>query len=433
MKTTLTFLLGMMAALAPAQVIHKISELPTASSTTGADVLAIVQSGSTKQLAMSAINTYLASSTQTLTNKTISGSATGMTISNIGNASLTNSTITIAGTSTALGGSITESTMLDSISNTQGTILYRNDSAWVALSPGTSGQVLATQGAGANLRWIDASGGTPGGSSGQVQYNNSGSFAGSANLSISGTTLTVGNGTTGTIVLGDSSFSKASGGGFVFNSIITASSDINNAVIARSGELGTGMYFPGSNIIGFINGNASTESGRFSHSGGFSVGTTTDAGTGNVLVSGTVTAARVFAAWTAKTTTYTAVAGDRIAADTSGGAFTITLPASPSDGDWVMVADAAYTWGSNNCSITTAANVREKDGGAGGNTYIGDFSGGCVLFVYHASGTVWESYASQNTINSVTGTFPVFNDGTSGNVTQINVQNGIIISVTVAP
>jgi len=111
----------------------------------------------------------------------------------------------------------------------------------------------------------------------------------SANLSISGTTLTVGNGTTGTIVLGDSTISKSSGGGFVFGSIITAASDPNNAVIARSGELGTGMYFPGSNITGFINGNGGTESGRFSHSGGLSIGTTTDAGTGNVLVSGTVT------------------------------------------------------------------------------------------------------------------------------------------------
>jgi len=50
------------------------------------------------------------SSTQSLFNKTINGG--NNTISNIGNSSLTNSSITIAGTSTALGGSITTATIL---------------------------------------------------------------------------------------------------------------------------------------------------------------------------------------------------------------------------------------------------------------------------------------------------------------------------------
>jgi hypothetical protein len=45
------------------------------------------------------------SGSQTLTNKTISGASN--TLSNIGNSSLTNSTITVNGTSVALGGSVT--------------------------------------------------------------------------------------------------------------------------------------------------------------------------------------------------------------------------------------------------------------------------------------------------------------------------------------
>jgi hypothetical protein len=45
-----------------------------------------------------------ASSTDTLTNKTISGSSN--TLSNIGNSSLTNSSITVNGTSVSLGGSV---------------------------------------------------------------------------------------------------------------------------------------------------------------------------------------------------------------------------------------------------------------------------------------------------------------------------------------
>ena len=52
----------------------------------------------------------LRTTSQTLTNKTISGASN--TLSNIGNGSLTNSSITIAGTSTSLGGSITAATIL---------------------------------------------------------------------------------------------------------------------------------------------------------------------------------------------------------------------------------------------------------------------------------------------------------------------------------
>ncbi|MGB8601971.1 MAG: phage tail protein [Rhizomicrobium sp.] len=42
---------------------------------------------------------------------------------------------------------------------TQGAVLYRGASAWALLPPGTAGQVLATQGAGANPKWVDQSGG----------------------------------------------------------------------------------------------------------------------------------------------------------------------------------------------------------------------------------------------------------------------------------
>jgi hypothetical protein len=42
--------------------------------------------------------------------------------------------------------------------NSQGEILYRGPSSWDALPPGTAGQVLSTQGAGANPAWIPAGG-----------------------------------------------------------------------------------------------------------------------------------------------------------------------------------------------------------------------------------------------------------------------------------
>jgi hypothetical protein len=51
------------------------------------------------------------------------------------------------------------SALIDSaIGNTQGDILYRSGSTWSVLAPGTNGQVLETQGAGANPQWISGSG-----------------------------------------------------------------------------------------------------------------------------------------------------------------------------------------------------------------------------------------------------------------------------------
>ena len=55
--------------------------------------------------------------------------------------------------------------------------------------------------------------------------------------------------------------------------------------------------------------------------------------------------------WAAKTTTYTAVTGDHLLADTSGGAFTITLPATPTAGDYIEFNDAKETWATNNLTI----------------------------------------------------------------------------------
>jgi len=56
-------------------------------------------------------------------------------------------------------------------------------------------------------------------------------------------------------------------------------------------------------------------------------------------------------AWTTKTTTYTAAAGDRINANTTSAAFTITLPAAPADYTQVTLADHAGTWKTNNLTV----------------------------------------------------------------------------------
>jgi hypothetical protein len=94
----------------------------------------------------------------TFASPTFSGTVAGA--ATIPNSVLANSSITIGGASTSLGGTITATTILDSISSTQGTVLYRNASTWVALAVGTDGQFLTTHGAAANPTWSSGGAGT---------------------------------------------------------------------------------------------------------------------------------------------------------------------------------------------------------------------------------------------------------------------------------
>ena len=99
--------------------------------------------------------------------------------------------------------------------------------------------------------------------------------------------------------------------------------------------------------------------------------------------------------WTTKTTTYTAADGDRLLADTSGGAFTITLPSSPSAGHYIEINDPEETWPTNN--LTVARNGSNIDSLAEnlvcnitakiGLTYIDATIGWKVDFIAELGGT----------------------------------------------
>lgn len=56
--------------------------------------------------------------------------------------------------------------------------------------------------------------------------------------------------------------------------------------------------------------------------------------------------------WIDISTTHTASKGEKIFADTSGGAFTITLPSTPNSGDFVIITDGALTFDTNNLTIS---------------------------------------------------------------------------------
>ena len=88
-----------------------------------------------------------------------------------------------------------------------------------------------------------------------------------------------------------------------------------------------------------------------------------------------------------KTANYTTQNNEGVLADTSGGAFTVTLPVTPSTGDQVVVADPTGDWGTNNLTVarngSTIADVAQD--------LVCDIAGAAVQLVY--DGTTWTVYA----------------------------------------
>ena len=91
-------------------------------------------------------------------------------------------------------------------------------------------------------------------------------------------------------------------------------------------------------------------------------------------------------AYTVRTTNYTAVDKDGIIADTTGGTFIVTLPATPNAGTQVYIVDG-NDWGTN--PLTVARNGSTIEGVADDLSL--DISGSAVQLIYN--GTTWNIYA----------------------------------------
>lgn len=99
--------------------------------------------------------------------------------------------------------------------------------------------------------------------------------------------------------------------------------------------------------------------------------------------------------YTAYTANATLTADQGAIADTSGGAFTLTLPASPSTGGQVVIVDGTDSFGANN--LTVGRNGSTIEGAA--EDLVCDINGVSITFIY--SGTTWAIYAQ---IGGVSGT-----------------------------
>ena len=89
--------------------------------------------------------------------------------------------------------------------------------------------------------------------------------------------------------------------------------------------------------------------------------------------------------WVTKRGAYLLTAGDLILADTTGGTFTLTLPAAPGIGDAVAVKDAQKTWNANHLTFAANGNAIETVT----DDLVCDIQGATVLLTWAAGAAGW--------------------------------------------
>jgi len=115
---------------------------------------------------------------------------------------------------------------------------------------------------------------------------------------------------------------------------------------------------------------------------------------------------------TAKTASFTAVSGNGYFVNTTSGAITLTLPASPSAGDIVSFKDYAYTFATNNLTVApNGSNI----GGEGAANVVYNVNGTSKTFIY-VDGTKGWLVTNESTDTSAA-VLPAYVAATGGTIT----------------
>ena len=179
--------------------------------------------------------------------------------------------------------------------------------------------------------------GVPGGSNTQIQFNNAGSFGGSANLVWDGTNFVIG-------ATGEARFQDTTGGQYVgLKAAGTVASSYTLVLPTATGTVDQVIKTDGSGNLSFA-----------TVSGG--------------------------AAWQAvKTSGFTAVAKEGYFCNTTSAAFTATLPVSATIGDFISFVDYAGTFDTNN--LTIGRNGHNIQGSATDLTVATERAGFTLVYV----------------------------------------------------
>jgi hypothetical protein len=116
-------------------------------------------------------------------------------------------------------------------------------------------------------------------------------------------------------------------------------------------------------------------------------------------------------AWqSVQTGNFTAVAGNAYPINTTSGAVTVTLPASPTAGQAIQIVDYAGTWQTNN--VTIAPNGAKINSST--NNYIAALRRESLAFVYIDSTQGWIVYSAANESNSYGALYLIVAGGGAG-------------------
>jgi hypothetical protein len=292
-----------------------------------------------------------------------------------------------------LSGSLSATTITITVPNIEKDyIIINNSGATAVISSGGSTTVSIGTGS-KNIVVINPSvtsvltavpSAVPGGSDTFVQFNSSGTFAGSSNLTFSGTTLAIQTATALNLTATTLSFTTATGTNATVTNFTATNSTTVNAVFSSTANFLTRSEVRFQDAAGgeYVGLRSST-----TVSASYTLNLPTATGSANQVIqtdgSGNLSFATVSggAAWQAVTTstTFTATVKQGYFINTSSNAITCTLPASPTIGDFISFIDYAGTFDTNN--FTVARNGNPIQGSATDLTVATERAGFTLVYV----------------------------------------------------